>query len=217
MELVIINPRLFKGGTATRVNGLPFFIVKSSFTKRNPGLKPVCQAANVIPEGEVLSVGGSEPLKPIPPPSAPTCTATTEGLNFTVDLPPITTSSLTSVGALSAGTTRNLVLSDCGAGATPYVTFTDNNDQSNRTSNLRLSPDSKASGVGIRLVSGDHNVQLGAQHTTVSKSNVGQFLLGTSTADGSTLTLPLQVHYVRTGSVVPGKLKAAATVTIVYP
>ncbi len=58
MELVITNAQTFKGCTGTQVNGLPVFVASSRFTYRNPGLAPICIAAQTIPQGEVLTISG---------------------------------------------------------------------------------------------------------------------------------------------------------------
>ncbi|MGE8143777.1 fimbrial protein [Pseudomonas frederiksbergensis] len=217
-QLVMTDPRIFKGGTATSVAGILTFAMRSRFTLNN-GLAraPVCAADQVVMGGSLMNFGGGPPLKPLPPPETPTCTATTGNLNFSVNLTPISPSDLAETGSLSRGTPVSVQLTNCKANARPYITFTDSNDRNNRTTNLSLSADSVATGVALRLMNGNSAVRFGAQDTTVSSSNVGQFAMGTTTAGGS-IVLALQAHYVRTAKTIrPGALRAGAIITIVYP
>jgi type 1 fimbria pilin len=212
LEIIVTDPFIFKGGTAKNVQAAAKLSLRSTSPYDD------CSDDLLISNDEVFTIGGGTPPEPIPEPIIPTCKAGSEGINLSIDLPPVTPSMLPAVGDLSAGTPVPLILKECGLNARPYITFTDNTDRANRSDTLTLAASSQASGIGLRLMNGANAIRFGSENTSVSSSNIGQFLMGVSKGDGDSITLVLQAHYVRTAPVVGlGTLNASAIITIVYP
>ncbi|ETO49741.1 hypothetical protein L327_0122360 [Yersinia pestis S3] len=136
-----------------------------------------------------------------------------------VALDPIDTSSLQTQGDRAGGQAFSIPLGSCAKDAKPYITFTDSSNKANRTNILSLSPSSTATGVGLVLEKSDGNlVTFGAENASVSASNVGQFLIGTSTAAGGSMPLNLTARYIRAEGVLKsGNVKADAIFTVAYP
>jgi type 1 fimbria pilin len=222
-ELVITDANLYKGGTITGVANADLTLVfgnqrvwddknVTSTTSRCSALYMIMGLNILAPEG-----GGSSIIPELPEPKNPTCDL--GGVNIAVNLPDVDRSTLQNSGDISGGKPFSIPLGNCGKDAKPYITFTDSNNKANRSTTLGLATGSTAAGVGIVLEkSGGELVQFGAQNTSVSSSNVGQFLIGTSAADGSAIPLNMTAKYIRTKEdLKAGEVKADAIFTIAYP
>lgn len=145
----------------------------------------------------------------------PVSTCVTQGgsnYNVGVTLPAVKTSVLASVGSTAGDTGFNFTLS-CTAGSTAYVTLTDNQLTTNTGNLLTLAPQSTASGVALQILYNGSAVNFGPASSL--PGNIGQFSTNTATPSG-TLNIPFTVRYIRTGALVPGTVKAVATVTMSY-
>jgi type 1 fimbria pilin len=222
-ELVVTNASIYKGGTITGLGGTALSIVfgnQKVWTDKNTSVgSSRCVGLQILWGLDILSPegGGSGVIPELPEPKTPTCDL--GGTNIAVTLPDVDSSSLQNHGDISGSKSFSIPLGNCGKNAKPYITFTDSNDRANRSTTLGLAAASTAAGVGIVIEKSDGGlVQFGAQNTGVSSSNVGQYLIGTSTVDGSTLPLTLTAKYIRTNALLKaGEVKADAIFTIAYP
>ncbi|MHA7845137.1 fimbrial protein [Serratia sp. D1N4] len=222
-ELVVTNAAIYTGGQITSLGSAGVAIAfgnqkawddqnLSAGVGRCINYQAFIGASALTPEG-----GGAAVIPPLPVPKNPTCDL--GGTNIAVPLPDVDSSTLKNNGDMSGSKSFSIPLGNCGKDAKPYITFTDSNNKANRSTTLGLSAASTAAGVGIVIEkSGGNLVQFGAQNTSVSGSNVGQFLVGTSSADGSSIPLNLTAKYIRTNAELKaGEVKADAIFTIAYP
>ncbi|WP_431224308.1 fimbrial protein [Serratia sp. L9] len=220
-ELVVTNASIYQGGQIIGLNGVALQIIfgnQATWTAQNaqPG-GTRCTALQLVSSSNILTPGGGGGLPELPIPKTPTCDL--GGVNIEVDLQNVESSALKNSGDISGGKEFSISLGNCGKNAKPYITFTDGNNKANRTTTLGLAASSTATGVGVVIEkSGGGLVQFGAQNTSVSASNAGQFLVGTSAADGSSIPLKMTARYIRTeGDIKPGEVKSDAIFTIAYP
>ncbi|HHL2560637.1 TPA: fimbrial protein [Yersinia enterocolitica] len=221
-ELVVTDARIYNGGTITAVSGpILNLVLGNTNTWNDRNLQPAsgrCTAMYSMLGRYILLPDGSGNILPeLPPPANSTCDL--GAVNIEVKLPQAESSTLRNENDISGGKSFSIPLGNCGKDAKPYITFTDSTNKSNRTNTLALSPSSTAAGVGIILEKSDGTpVQFGAQNTTVSSSNVGQFLVGTSTVEGGSVPLNLTAKYIRTKEELKtGDVKADAIFTVAYP
>lgn len=221
MEFLVTNASLYKGGTPSQLGPNTYLnmVMGNAATWNDKNLQPGgqrCTGLMMVDANQVLQLGGVTPPV-LPPPTLPTCDL--GGTDISVTLDPIDASQLTTSGASAGTTSFTIPLGYCGKDAKPYITLTDSADITNRSSNLTLAPSSTAKGVRIKLTKGDGSpLQLGAQNKTVSSNNVGQFLVGTSPADNTPMSVKLNAAYVRTNDKIEaGSVKADAIFTIAYP
>ncbi len=129
----------------------------------------------------------------------PTCSTQ----NVSVDLKPISPSALPAVGSVAGSTPFNIVL-QCPAGPPVNVgtTLTDATTPGNRTSTLSLAKSSSATGVAVQI-SNTKGLVLYGPDSPVAR-NPNQFKVGTLSAQGGAINIPLTAEYVRTGAVTPG-------------
>lgn len=141
----------------------------------------------------------------------PTCSTQ----NVSVDLKPISPSALPAVGSVAGSTPFNIVL-QCPAGPPVNVgtTLTDATTPGNRTSTLSLAKSSSATGVAVQIRNTKGLVLYGPDSPVARNPN--QFKVGTLSAQGGAINIPLTAEYVRTGAVTPGTVVALATFTMTY-
>lgn len=221
-EFVVTNAQIYNGGKITGIAGAILNIIfGNTNTWNDKNLLPGgsrCTAFHALMNQDIIAPeGGGNILPELPPPANPTCDL--GAVNIEVKLPQAESSALRNENDISGGKSFSIPLGNCGKDAKPYITFTDSTNKSNRTNILALSPSSTAAGVGIILEKSDGTpVQFGAQNTTVNSSNVGQFLVGTSTVEGGSVPLNLTAKYIRTkGELKKGDVKADAIFTVAYP
>lgn len=222
IEFVVTDISLYSGGQdPARLAGsnLVTFVIGNvdTWTQKNmtqAGTR--CVVPMIFQSGDAVTIGGVTPPV-IPQPTLPTCTLGAR--EILVPLDPVDASQLAATGKTATTTGFTIPLGTCGKNAKPYITLTDSANLGNRTSDLTLAPSSTAKGVGIRLTKGDGSaLQLGAQNTSVSANNVGQFLVGTSPADNTPMSIKLNAAYVRTAEKIEaGSVKADAIFTVAYP
>ncbi|WP_431225042.1 fimbrial protein [Serratia sp. L9] len=219
LELVVVNASIYKGGKITGFSpalSMVFGNQKVWNDRMIDNSAGRCSAIMALIGIDVITQGsGTAPELPIP--KNPTCDL--GGTNIAVSLPDVDSSTLKNSGDISGSKSFSIPLGNCGKDAKPYITFTDSNNNTNRSTTLGLAAGSTAAGVGIVIEkSGGDFVQFGAQNTSVSGSNVGQFLIGTAVADGSSIPLALTAKYIRTNAALKvGEVKADAIFTIAYP
>lgn len=115
----------------------------------------------------------------------------------------------------SARATLSFVCSGLTGGATRTIrlTLTDATMPANRSSNLSLTAASTARGLAVRMRNDGTPISYGPDSSAAG--NPGQFLVKAGVGN-ETVSLPLDVSYVRTGTVTAGSANATATFTVRY-
>ncbi|WP_255503188.1 fimbrial protein [Cupriavidus sp. UME77] len=160
-----------------------------------------------------IFITGSLPIRPL----VPTCKVTTPSV--AVPLGSIPTYAFKAVGTKTELRPFEIRL-QCSGGSQGtatrmYMTMTDASDPSNRSSVLTLSSNSKATGVGIRILRGsdDSVVWFGADSS--ASNNQNQWFIGEY--GNNTVTIPLKAqYYQRAAQVTPGPANGLATFTMSY-
>ncbi|MEV8522123.1 fimbrial protein [Dyella marensis] len=143
-------------------------------------------------------------------PAATTCTVANSSISVT--MPTVSGTAMSSVGDVSAPTSFQIGL-NCSAGATLFMTLTDNSAPSNTSDKLTATPDSTAKGVALQVFRTDGTtVSYGPDSSLPGTTN--QHLIG-ATPNGA-LQIPFTVKYLRTGAVSAGSLNGKATFTLSY-
>jgi type 1 fimbria pilin len=146
-----------------------------------------------------------------------TCTVTTPSVS--VNLPTVSLSALSSLGA-TAGDTRFPIGLSCASGANVYITLSDATTPSNTSSLLTLASSSTAQGIKLRILNSAGPVDFGPDSAAAGTTH--QWFLG---ASSSVNGVPLTVQYYRddtnpagTGSATlsAGSVHAQATFTMSY-
>jgi len=149
-------------------------------------------------------------------PKAPTCTVTTPRIPVQMTT---STTAFTGVGATASARNFSIGLA-CSGGLTgtavnAYVTLTDATTPGNRSTTLSLTPDSKASGVGIQILK--DNVALAYGPDSSALDNPNRWWAGRVKQGESGLVIPLQARYVQTEPrITPGAANANASFTMSY-
>jgi len=143
--------------------------------------------------------------------NAATCSVQTQ--DIAVYLPtPAVRAFAAGQGAVAGRTAFHLDFT-CSTGAQVSIVITDVVTPSNRSNVLTLAPDSTVKGIGVQVLKGDGTpVVFGPD--AVGVGVVNQWLIGPS--PNGVLVLPLSAQYIRTGTVIPGSVKAMATFTMSY-
>ena len=115
----------------------------------------------------------------------------------------------------AARATLSFVCSGATDGATRTIrlTLTDATMPANRSSNLSLTAASTARGLAVRMRNDGTPISYGPDSSAAG--NPGQFLVKAGVGN-ETVSLPLDVSYVRTGTVIAGSANATATFTVRY-
>jgi type 1 fimbria pilin len=142
---------------------------------------------------------------------AATCSVQTA--NLAVQLPtPAVRAFAAGLGTVAGRTGFDLSF-NCSSGAQVSIVLTDVVAPENRTNILTITPDSTAKGVAVQVLKGDGTpVMFGPDAVGTSVAN--QWWLGTS--PNGVMVVPLSAQYIRTGTVVPGSIRALATFTLSY-
>ncbi|OLF53551.1 hypothetical protein BTN82_17315 [Pseudomonas chlororaphis] len=150
-------------------------------------------------------ISGSLQIKP----TVPSCHYTGPS-TIPVPLGSMSMNSTSAVGPAKSFTI-NLACSGGTQNATTrvYMTLTDVANPGNRTDLLTLAPDSTAKGVGIRLMNDNTAVRFGPETDASAAWFVKQ-------SGNGTISIPLSAHYIKTGTLKAGSVKAMATFTISY-
>lgn len=150
-----------------------------------------------------------------PDPRPPTCSASPASQQ--VSLGNIVSSAFGALNAEagSARATLSFVCSGLTGGATRTIrlTLTDATMPANRSSNLSLTAASTARGLAVRMRNDGTPISYGPDSSAAG--NPGQFLVKAGVGN-ETVSLPLDVSYVRTGTVTAGSANATATFTVRY-
>jgi type 1 fimbria pilin len=146
-----------------------------------------------------------------------TCTVTTPSVS--VNLPTVSLSALSTVGATAGDTSFPIGLS-CASGASVYISLSDVTTPTNTSSLLTLAPDSTAQGIKLRILSSAGPVALGPDSAGTGTTH--QWFVGNSSSlDG----IPLTVQYYRDdttpsgngpATLSAGSVHAQATFTMSY-
>jgi type 1 fimbria pilin len=165
--------------------------------------------------GNTVAQLTSAPIVVPPEPKPPTCSVSPGSQQ--VSLGNIVTSAFGALNA-EAGSGRATVSFVCagatgGATRTIRLTLTDATSPANRSSNLSITGGSTARGVAVRMRNGATLISYGPDSNAAN--NPGQFLVKAGVGN-ETVTLPLDVSYIRTGTVTPGSAHATATFTVRY-
>lgn len=175
-----------------------------------------------IPASNYFQLGGSTTSSGFPSPVVrflgpgvtavfPVSTCSVGSTSVAVSLPTIKLSSLATVGSTTGDTDFNFSMT-CTAGSNAYATLTDGTTTGNTSDKLTLASTSTASGVALQILYNGSPKSFGSSSSVAG--NPGQFSVGT-TPSGA-FSLPLTARYIRTGTVVPGTVKATATITMSY-
>lgn len=143
--------------------------------------------------------------------STTACSVTNPVINVT--MPAVRRNALGGINGTSAIQPFSINL-DCSAGATVYLTLTDATTPGNTGSTLSLAGGSTATGVGLQVLSGGNTVVSFGPDSPVA-GNMHQWKASTSV--GGTMSIPLGVRYIQTGSSMGvGQVVGAATFTMSY-
>lgn len=142
--------------------------------------------------------------------AAGTCSVLSSSLN--VPMPNVSAQAFQGGIGTASGHTPFALKYSCSAGAQLYLTLTDNVTPTNRTNTLTLAPDSTVSGVSVQIVNGAGPISFGPDSSEAGVIN--QWNIGASPA--GVLNIPLHARYVRTGTIIPGTVKALATFTMSF-
>ncbi|KVL56757.1 hypothetical protein WT00_06475 [Burkholderia territorii] len=142
----------------------------------------------------------------------------TSGLDAVVDLPAVTASSFGGVGSVSSQAAQPFsVKLDCEENVRVHATMTDANDPANVSDVLSLSPESTASGVGIRILRNNGTVPVRFGPDSSNPGNTNQWYITTTPSTGGSVTVPFVAKYVKSGQQVStGSVKARSTITFSY-
>jgi type 1 fimbria pilin len=143
--------------------------------------------------------------------STATCSVQTDGP--LIPLSPVTVRELSSGLGTTAKPEPFELRFACASGATVSIVITDAVEPSNRSNTLTLTPDSTARGVGVQVLK-DNGTPVAFGPDAAGPGVANQWLIGAS--PNGLLVLPLSAQYIRTGNVVPGKIRALATFTMSY-
>ena len=132
-----------------------------------------------------------------------------------VDLGTVTPNELPSVGSVSAEKNVNITLS-CDDQVHLYATVSDQSNLANTSQTVSLSQDSTGRGVGVQLLYGDSELPLELGTDDSSEGATHQFKITDVNGDGTTVSMPLRVRYIRTGELQGGSANALAGVTFSY-
>ena len=139
-----------------------------------------------------------------------TCSVLSSFVN--VSMPKVASSAFQGeIGTVSGNTPFKLQYL-CKSGTQLFITLTDNVSPINRTDTLTLTPDSRASGASVQISNGAGPISFGPDSAEVG--TVNQWNLGPSPT--GMLDIPLYARYIRTGTIVPGTVRALATITMSY-
>lgn len=141
----------------------------------------------------------------------------TTGSPVNVHLSGITSAELKEVGAESSPMGQFSIGIQCDGGISVRATMTDVSNPTNTSDILRLSGESKASGIGLKLYRGGQPaaVKFGPDSSAAGTTN--QWLVGNSSSVGSVFSLPFAVRYVKTApNVQAGPFRAASSITFSY-
>ncbi len=158
-----------------------------------------------------LRLSDSVPITP----QVPTCTTSYAS---PVALGETPLRAFTGIGALGEARPFTITLR-CSGGASgsvtnAHMTMTDQTNPGNRSEVLSLSPDSSASGIGIRISQGDHTVAFGPDSDIPGVEN--QWKAMSSVGNGSHL-IPLVGRYIQTSeTVTAGTANGRVTFTMSY-
>ncbi|AOI58730.1 fimbrial protein [Burkholderia diffusa] len=142
----------------------------------------------------------------------------TSGLDAVVDMPAVTVSSFGGVGSVSPQAAQPFsVKLDCEENVRVHATMTDANNPANVSDVLSLSPESTASGVGIRILRNNGTVPVRFGPDSSSPGTTNQWYITTTPSTGGRVTVPFVAKYVKSGQQVStGSVKARSTITFSY-
>lgn len=141
------------------------------------------------------------------------CTVNSSQQN--VELGTVTPNDLPSVGSVSATKDVTIALT-CDDQVHLNATVSDQSNLANTSPIVSLSSDSTGSGVGVQVLYGDSEIPVELGPDDTSEGATHQFKITDVSGDGSTVTVPLRVRYVRTGDLKGGTANALAGVTFSY-
>ncbi|KVQ62257.1 hypothetical protein WT22_01800 [Burkholderia territorii] len=142
----------------------------------------------------------------------------TSGLDAVVDMPAVTASSFGGVGSVSPQAAQSFsVKLNCDENVRVHATMTDANDPANVSDVLSLSPESTASGVGIRILRNNGTVPVRFGPDSSNPGTTNQWYITTTPSTGGSVTVPFVAKYVKSGQQVStGTVKARSTITFSY-
>ncbi len=192
----------------------PSFVVTGTV---QPGTSKLSTAPTIKFTYFIKDVSGSWPKSPlytgVATGTLSTATCSVQTAANAITLPAVSVRSFSSgVGSIAGKQGFNLGFS-CATGAQVSIVITDVVDPSNRSTVLKLAPDSTAKGIGIQILRDAATlVAFGPDEAGSGVAN--QWLIGAS--PNGLLQLPLTAQYIRTGDLRAGSVKAMATFTITY-
>ncbi|WP_196485471.1 fimbrial protein [Burkholderia cepacia] len=165
------------------------------------------------------------------PGSSPSASAYTNGITVTaracrvvsgatnsVTLPTLVAASLKAVGDVASARSATFSVGlSCDANVTVQATLTDATNPANTGSTLSLGSSSTAKGVGIQILKKDSSVPLRFGPDSSAKGNTNQWMVGTSSAANTRISVPFEARYVKVAEkITPGSVRALSTITFSY-
>ncbi|KVL47680.1 hypothetical protein WT01_33670 [Burkholderia cepacia] len=133
-------------------------------------------------------------------------------------MPTLVAASLKAVGDVASARSATFSVGlSCDANVTVQATLTDATNPANTGSTLSLGSSSTAKGVGIQILKKDSNVPLRFGPDSSAKGNTNQWMVGTSSAANTRISVPFEARYVKVAEkITPGSVRALSTITFSY-
>lgn len=198
---VYVRPVILKRNTTGTIN-IPYTTIGSIRIRNTSGGTYSGKTAFTFSLNSMTIINGAK-----------SCTLMS-GQNVTVPMNHIGLSSIPSAGSEAQGGTTVINL-NCQSGVSVFATLTDSTTPSNTSNLLTLTPDSTATGIGLRIYKNNDVTPLSFGPDSPVKGNLNQWKLsaGTETMPSATL----RANYVNlNGSPTAGTVNGITTITFSY-
>ncbi|HFV9915591.1 TPA: fimbrial protein [Salmonella enterica subsp. diarizonae serovar 61:l,v:z35] len=198
---VYVRPVILKRNTSGMIN-IPYTTIGSIRIRNMSGGTYYGKTAFTFSLNSMTIINGAK-----------SCTLMS-GQNVTVPLNTISLMSIPSAGSELQGGTTSISL-NCQTGVSVFATLTDATTPSNTSNLLSLTPDSTATGVGLRLYKNNDSTPLSFGPDSPVKGNLNQWRLSAGTE--AMPSVVLRANYVNTnGTPTAGTVNGVTTITFSY-